>query len=296
MGHHASPRARFGRSRSEGSDQTLLLGEMYPHRHINKGFQKNRFLLENRPKPLAGRPNLAYIDCRSSESLALHFKNSDLERIETMAKTPKTTEAQNLTQMTEAVSAGRIKRQMAKIADQFDAREAFELKVAPANTSIQAKLKTYRAKIAMPGIAALTLAAEIDPAFLNRATNETSGKRFNVYAIAKVADLLTGINSGVIKNAANKCIVASLFKCEAAKVPFTGQAAQGCISANLKIDKVFDGLLERHTAAPGTAPTQSSSTMNALAVIGAVENKGSAKHPIWQLTETPIVARLRELV
>lgn len=194
----------------------------------------------------------------------------------------------------EDISMDRRKRQMGKIDKGFDDRAAFEAAHAPANTSIQGKLKTYRAKLVLPGIAALTIAANVDPNFMNGSGNNAN-KRFNIYAIDKLADLLHALNSGHIKNAVNKCIVESLFKFDAAEVPFTGVAAQGAVSANLKVEKDIAALLTRHTASPGTAPTQSSSTMNALAVLGAVKNTGSAKFPVWALTNASVVERLREV-
>jgi hypothetical protein len=193
-----------------------------------------------------------------------------------------------------AISDSRRKTQMKKLDQGFDDRAAFEATHAPANSSIQGKLTNYRKKMVLPGIAALTLAANMDPNFMNGSGNNEN-KRFNVYAIDKLADLLHGLNSGHIKNAVNKCIVASIFKFDAGGVLFTGLAAQGAVSSNLKVEKDVAALLVRHTASPGTAPTQSSSTMNALAVIGAVKNTGSQKHPIWALTDSAVVERLREV-
>ncbi|MDE4297121.1 hypothetical protein PXK56_18210 [Phaeobacter gallaeciensis] len=194
----------------------------------------------------------------------------------------------------EAVSDKRRKTMMAKLEQGFDDRAAFEATHQPANSSIQDKLKAYRKKMVLPGIAALSLAANVDPNFMNGSGNNAN-KRFNVYAIDKLADLLHGLNSGHIKNAVNKAVVQSLFRFAEAGVPFTGLAAQGAVSANLKVDKSIEGLLVRHSASPGTAPTQSSSTMNALAVLGAVKNIGSPKHPVWELTGAPVVDRLKEV-
>lgn len=205
-----------------------------------------------------------------------------------------TTDTLPFMEMVDAISDRRRKTQMAKLDKGFDERAAFEATHMPANTSIQNKLKSYRTKLVVPGIAALTLAAELDPNFMN-GSGVNATKRFNVYAIDKLADLLQGLNSGHIKNAVNKAIIQSLFRFEAAETPFTAVAAQGAVSANLTVPKELKGLLVRHTASPGTAPTQSSSTMNALVALGAVQNTGSAKHPIWALTEAPVVSRLKEV-
>lgn len=210
-----------------------------------------------------------------------------------------TKQAQNTAELSfmdevNAISDKRRKTQMAKLDKGFDERAAFEATHNPANSSIQGKLKTYRGKMVLPGIAALTLAAHMDPNFMN-GSGVNANKRFNIYAIDKIADLLHGLNSGVIKNAVNRAIVASLFRCEIAEVPFTGACAQAAVSQNIRIGKDLDAVLVRHTAAESTAPTQSSSTMNALVQIGAVKNTGSQKHPVWALTDAPVVERLREI-
>lgn len=204
------------------------------------------------------------------------------------------TDIKKLSDLIAEVTDAQASDQMKALDKGFDDRAAFEATHNPSNTSIQDKLKGYRKKLVLPGIAALTLAAKVDPNFMNGSGNNAN-KRFNVYAIDKLADLLHGLNSGHIKNAINKAIVQSLFRFSDAGVPFTGHAAQGAVSANLKVEPGTAKLLVRHTAAPGTAPTQSSSTMNALMVLGAVKNIGSAKHPIYQLTDAPVVERLKEV-
>lgn len=98
------------------------------------------------------------------------------------------------------ISDKRRKTQMEKLDKGFDERAAFEATHAPANSSIQDKIKGYRKKMVLPGIAALTLAAQVDPNFMNGSGNNAA-KRFNIYAIDKLADLLHGLSSGHIKNA-----------------------------------------------------------------------------------------------
>jgi hypothetical protein len=202
---------------------------------------------------------------------------------------------QSLMDMAAAVSKARAETRMNHLSDGFEARAVFEATHKPANTSIQDKLKAYRKKLVVPGIAALTLAADMDPNFMNGSSNG-SGARFNVYAIDKLADLLHGLNSGHIKNAVNRSIVASLFRCADAGITFTGIAAQAAVCGTMKVEKDLAAALVRHTASESTAPTQASSTMNALAVLGAVANKGTPKHPVWQLTDAPVVERLKEVI
>lgn len=143
-----------------------------------------------------------------------------------------TTDKTSILDAVKAVTEKQIKARIARIEAGFDDRAAYEALNAPANSSIQDKLKGYRKKLAAPGFAALSHAASVDPNFMN--TSPSGGaKRFNVYAIDKVADLAQAITSGTIRNAVNKAIVASMVRCADAGVPFTMTAAQAAASANL---------------------------------------------------------------
>lgn len=218
-----------------------------------------------------------------------------------MTKATKTATAnepveQSLMDMVQAVPADETAEMLTKLTAAFDSRAAFEAAHMPGNSSIQKNLKTYRAKMVLPGIAALSVAVKLDPAFINASRSANAKQRFNVYAIDKIADLMHGLNTGHIRKAINRCIVESLFKFDKAAVPFTNEAARGAVSQNEKVGKDIAGLLVRHTAAPGTAATQASSTMSALALLGVVKNTGTPKHPVWALTDAPVVARLKEVV
>jgi hypothetical protein len=179
---------------------------------------------------------------------------------------------------------------LTRIGSEFDARAATEKAANPANTNIQDTLKKQAKKMALPGIAAMILATNVDPGVINRSIIE--GKRFNVYAIDKLNDLLHGLNSGHFKNEINQAVMRSMFKFRKAGVAFTGLAALAAASDKVIVDNALKGLLIRHTVAAATAPTQSSSTMSALIAIGAVVNKGSAKYPIYELTNAPVVDEL----
>lgn len=176
------------------------------------------------------------------------------------------------------------------INEAFDERATFELVHNPLNGNIQDTLKKQRTKMALPGIAAMMMATNVSPDVINRSMSE--GKRFNVYAIDKLNDLLHGLNSGHFKNAINIAVMRSLFKFRAAGVVFTGAASLAAASDKVVVDKQMKELLIRHTVSAATAPTQASSTMAALSAIGAVTNKGSVKFPIWELTSNPVTKAL----
>ena len=183
---------------------------------------------------------------------------------------------------------------MAKLRKEFDARRVFEKAKAPGNSTIQKNLTTYEKKLIVPGIAGMMIATHVPAEVINREL--TSGKRFNIYALDKMADLLHAANSGQMRNAINIAIMKSLFKAQKAGVAFTGLMAQAACSDKVKVDKAMQAILIRHTASAATAPTQCSSTMNALVAIGAVANKGTQKYPTWALTDAPITHRLQEVL
>lgn len=206
------------------------------------------------------------------------------------------TETKTFMQMVEEVTPQRTGTFVKKIEAAFDERAKHEADAAPANSSIQSKLKKERAKMVAPAIAALTLAAEVDPGFINRSNGENTAKRYNVYAIGKLTDLLQGLKMGHLKNAVNLCVVRSLFALNKADRPFTGDLARAAVSGALPVSKEDDAIMTRHTAAASTAPTQASSTMSALTTLGVVTNTGTVKHPTYVLTDNPVVERLREVV
>jgi hypothetical protein len=207
-----------------------------------------------------------------------------------MSKANKTTFADLIA----GVSPAAMKARAAELTSGFEARMIFENQMHPANMTIQAKLSKAKKQFETLGMAAYTVAAGIDPAFVNRSVSE--GKRFNVYAFDKLSDVLSYIGTGgVMKNAINKAILKSLVSCEAAKEPFTGLIASAAASDKIKVPAAINKLLTRHNVGATTAPTQTSSTMNALMIAGIVINVGQGRMPIYQLTQSPAAQRVREM-
>lgn len=220
--------------------------------------------------------------------------NSDLPPVVLDDETEEEAAVLTLVEAVASVTEEQRAEKLEEINAAFDDRVTFETMADPGNTNIIKNLKSYRQKMALPGIAGLMIATNVDADFMNRSL--TSGKRFNVYGIDKLNDLLHGLNSGHFKNAINIAVMKSMFKFRAAGVKFTGLAALAAASDKVKVEKGMAGILVRHTVSASTAPTQSSSTMSALSVIGAVRNTGSVKFPIWELTDAPVTKRLEELL
>lgn len=188
------------------------------------------------------------------------------------------------------------KKDMAlKVSKAIDARIA-RLKVEkPDNDTQPATLNKCRSKLALPSRAAVLIATGADETFID--DSRSQGNHYNVYAIDKVADLVATLSGDGMKNAINRAITRSLFQFRAAGQKFTGEHAKAAASDKIRItDKAIEKLLIRHTVSAGTAPTQSSSTMQALQTLGIVKNAGTVKFPVYELTDTPQTHKLEEIL
>jgi ABC-type microcin C transport system duplicated ATPase subunit YejF len=54
--------------------------------------------------------------------------------------------------------------------------------------------------------------------------------------------------------------------------------------------------LVRHTVSASTAPTQASSTMQALETLGVVKRSGSGKNPVFEVVDGPLTRKIEELL
>lgn len=188
-----------------------------------------------------------------------------------------------------------VKLEMAqKIAKGFDDRSAYEKTKNPNNERIQKTLDKTRAKLAMPSAAAVLLATQVHPDFINRSISE--GSRYNVYAADKMADLVRGLRDGALTNKINIAIAKSLFAFKKAGEAFTGEMAKAAACDKVKVTREQQKLLTRHTIDPGTMSTQTSSTMTALISMGIVQNKGTFRAPIYELINSPQTARLEQVL
>lgn len=177
----------------------------------------------------------------------------------------------------------------------FDDRLAFLAKDKPDNLNQPKTLTKYRAKLALPSKAAALLVTGTDETFINRSTSGDS--RYNVYAIDKLIDVVNALTGGQLGNAVNKAILKSMVNFKQASLAFDGRMAQAATSDKIAVsDKKMAALLNRHNVAANTASTQTSSTMSALQTLGIVINKGSAKFPIYELTDTPASQKVQQLL
>lgn len=192
------------------------------------------------------------------------------------------------------ISKNRIETARKKLAGAYETRAKVEREKNPENDKIHDSLKASCNVLSKDVALRVLLAAEAAPDFIMQSSSE--GKHYNVYAGQKVADLVQALDSGVMKNAINNAITRSLFAFRAAGEQFTGEMARAAASDKIRVQGQIAKMLVRHTVSASTAPTQMSSTMQALQTLGIVKNTGTRREPIYELTDTPQTRRLEEIV
>lgn len=205
--------------------------------------------------------------------------------------------SQDLSDIIASLHPADIEMAVYSISKELSKREEFEeIKTAEktGKDNIQRTLAKVRSQMVSKRAAAVMLACNVDAAFINRELN--TGSKFNVYGLGKFSDLVFGASGGAISNAINIAIVKSLFTAHHKGIVFTGEVAKACCSRQYRIEGSIAAHLTRHTVSPSTAPTQASSTMAALVQIGAVTQMGTPRAPIYQLTDAPIVRKLKEVL
>ncbi len=176
---------------------------------------------------------------------------------------------------------------------EVDTREFFENQKNPENANIQRTLKKVRSQLVTKRAARVFLTCQVHPSFINRVLHD--GSRYNVYALGKLSDIVFGLTGGILSNAINLACLRSLFACSKAGVTFTMETARACASNKIHIDPAVRKHLTRHTVSASTAPTQASSTMQALATLKVVNVGGTTRAPIYTPADTPIAERLAEM-
>lgn len=200
-------------------------------------------------------------------------------------------DAADFARTTESFSDEDVTAKAHAISSAIDDREAFELTKNPDGGNILKTLKKVRSAFVSKPAARVMLATNVSESFINRSVHE--GACYNVYALGKIADLMKAATDGVMQNAINIACMKSLFAMKAAGKPFTLEVAKACASKQYGCDAAIRQHLIRHTVAPITAPTQASSTMQAMVTLGIVTTSGGAKNPTYTLSNSPIVETLR---
>lgn len=193
-----------------------------------------------------------------------------------------------------------------QIRNGLDDREAFEVaqserealeKGKEPNANIFRTLKKVRTQMVTMRAAKLLVAIDVEPAFINRTVNE--GSRYNVYALGKLSDVIYGVTDGALQNAINLACLRSLFAMKRAGLGFDMETAKGACSRQYALKKLSAAVrshLISHTVSESTAPTQASSTMQALTTLGVVRCNGAGKNASYELTDAPITRKLEAML
>lgn len=174
----------------------------------------------------------------------------------------------------------------------FTERADFESRKNPDNGNIHRTLKKARLQMVTRRAASVLLACNVSPGVINRSIHE--GACYNVYALGKLADAIVGLTGGFVSNAINKACSRSLFSFKAKGLVFTGEMARAAASDKIRVSGAVKDALIRYTVSASTAPTQASSTMQALETLGIVARSGGHKNPTFTLTAHPAVAKLEK--
>ena len=168
------------------------------------------------------------------EEIVQEIENLELSELSEITETTDTTTGQS--DMLEIVSLeSLIAKQntesahvmVARIAHEVNERIAFEQETE-SNPNIQKTLnKVYKSLVTLRA-AKLLLATNVSPDFINRTVH--TGKRYNVYALGKLADVIFGVTDGVISNAINIACMRTLFNLNAHGMQMTGEIAKGACS------------------------------------------------------------------
>lgn len=201
---------------------------------------------------------------------------------------------QTLSEVIAAIDEEQAKTYALQVGTALSDREAFEKARPDYKDRILKSLDKARRNLATVRAARVLIAAGVDPNFLNRSVHE--GARYNVYALDKLSDIVNGLITGnEVGNAINRACMVSMFRARANGVTWNMKLAKAAASKQVPVDSAVKKWLLRHTVSPSTAPTQASSTMQALATIGIVSAVGSVKDPSYVILDTPM-ARAAEQV
>jgi len=196
----------------------------------------------------------------------------------------------DLSEMVKSITEEIAAQTKAEVLKQFDERETFEKDNGGTERKLDL-LKSYAGRLSNDSVVKVLAALKFDTGFVN---TQRGNKRFNVYAVDKVADIAAALAGVGIRNKVNNAIVRSLFACRAAGLEFTGLVADAAVSDKVRVQDHIKKVLVRHSVSESTVDTQRSSTMSALQLFGVVENVGSRNAPVWRLTDTPQTRALEE--
>ena len=182
------------------------------------------------------------------------------------------------------------------IALQVTQRDAFEndKSTITGKSNIHRTLKNVRSNLVRSHAARVMMAANVNEGFINRTLHD--GSRYNVYALGKFADLVDALTGNTMSNAINIAIVRTMFAIKNAGLTFTKEIALAAASDKIRAPMMFRPYIVAHTVSASTAPTQASSTMQALETLGVVKiTGGTRKNPSYEICNNAQSKALEEV-
>ncbi len=263
--------------------------------HGARSTQQETKTMARKIKTLAAT-EIAIEDTAALEAVVSHLEATEVQasaaETEIVLEAPAARIA--LVEAFEKVEDGSIAKMMAQTKTAIDDRQSFEDLKDPDNANIHRTLKKVRGSLERAFAAKVMVAANQDPNFINRVLMD--GSCYNVYAIGKYADLVDALAGTGMRNAINIAVTRSLFAFAKAGLEFNGEMAKAAASDKIRVSAEVQRHLIRHTVSASTAPTQASSTMQALQTLGIVAIDGSRKNPKYKLLDNAVTDRLREVV
>ena len=236
---------------------------------------------------------IANTDAAVLEAVVAHLEATEVQEPEATVSAPPATE-QSFKELLDAVALDDADLMLRATSEALDERAMFEDTKNPDNLNIHRTIKKVRASLVRTYAAKVMIAAGQEPAFINRSLMD--GSCYNVYAIGKYADLVDALAGSGMHNAINIAVTRSLFAFAKAGLEFNGEMAKAAASDKIRVAETVKRHLVRHTVSASTAPTQASSTMQALETLKVVRVEGSRKHPVYKLLDTPAARRMQEVV
>lgn len=221
-------------------------------------------------------------------AVAAQIEATEVHEAEAVVETEASDDApKSFKELLDAQTTESVEAMTKEIADALDTRAANEKSKDATNTSIQRTLDSARKKLVMPSVARVLLAANVTTAQF---------RDVNVYTILKIADVVNGLSRDDTKitNAINVACLKSLIAFETEGLEFNSEMAKASASDKIIVGAAVKKHLVRHTVAKGTAPTQSSSTMQACEILGIVKTAGSKKNTTYRFADTPIAHATKE--
>jgi len=227
------------------------------------------------------------------EAVVATIEATEVQEPEATVSTEPATE-QSFKELLDAVTPEQTDIMLTITSGHISQRVVFEDTKNPDNANIHRTLKKVRGSLVRAYAAKVMVAAQQDPVFINRTLLD--GSCYNVYAIGKYGDLVDALAGTGMTNAINIAITRSLFAFAKAGLEFNGEMAKAAASDKIRVAESLRKHLIRHTVSASTAPTQASSTMQALETLKIVRIEGSRKNPVYKLLDTPQARRLQEVV